>query len=59
MPFEDIAMDPKISVAQSTLKHVFHDRHESFGQKATHEPSLSANHMETQLAFAHIALHIA
>lgn len=59
MPFEDIAKELNINVARSTLEHVFHDHHDIFRRKATHKPSLSADHMEARLAFAHIALHIA
>lgn len=59
MPFEDIAKELEIQAARSTLENVFHDHHNIFRRKATHKPSLSAEHIESRLAFAHMALHIA
>lgn len=61
MPFEDIAKELAcgITVARSTLKHIFLNHHDIFRRKATHKPSLSAEHMEARLAFAHMALHVA
>jgi len=58
IPFEDIAKGLEIQAAQSTLEHVFHDQHGLFRSKATHKPFLSPQHMESPLAFCHMALNI-
>lgn len=59
MPFEDIAKELRITVARSTLEHIFHDHHDIFRRKATHKLSLNADHMEARRAFAHMALCVA
>ena len=58
MPFEDIAKELGIQAAWSTLEHVFHDQHGLFRHKATYKPFLSPQHIDSRLAFCHMALNI-
>lgn len=59
MPFKDIAKELGIQAARSTLDHVFHDQHRLFKRKATYKSSLSPQHVESRLAFCHMAFKIA
>ena len=59
MPFKDIAKELGIQAARSTLQHVFHDQHGLSRRKATYKPFLSSQHIESWLAFCHMALNIA
>ncbi|RPA91597.1 hypothetical protein L873DRAFT_1780844 [Choiromyces venosus 120613-1] len=55
----EIAQELGIPTACSTLEQIFHSQHNIFQRKLAHKHSLSLEHLEARLAFAHMALQIA
>ncbi|RPA96404.1 hypothetical protein L873DRAFT_1694580, partial [Choiromyces venosus 120613-1] len=48
-----------IPTACSTLEQIFHSQHNIFRRKPAHKASLSFEHLEARLVFAHMVLQIA
>ncbi|KAG0132859.1 hypothetical protein HOY82DRAFT_605521 [Tuber indicum] len=59
MPFPDIAKELGIVAARSTIESVFHLHHNIFRRRQIYKLYLCESHIESRLAFAHMALHIA
>lgn len=51
-------MELAITVARSTLKHIFHNHHNIFRQNAKHKFLLTAYHIEAKLTYDYMVLDV-